>query len=258
MSDYLSNPSTCDEQTTDISALAGEVVAVLRDNTARRAERSLRDAAQRLGRRARATGPFRPEAALGELAQAGFTPDDVIDRCIPAAARELGALWVSDQLSFAEVTIGTARLQGLLTRLIPDWDVRAECARAPSLALIIPEGDTHTLGLHVVTAQLRRRGAAVRLFLSPDAMLLPGELARLGFDGILVSASRESSLDVAGRMIARLRHSYSAPPPIILGGLALDLYPGAASRAGADLVSNDAAAALGYCRGRMKAAIGAR
>ena len=252
MSDFLSNPATAQDDRPEISALAGTVVSLMRDKSERKAERHLRDMTDLLLERVRAPGPFSVEKLVAEMLASGLHTDQIIDICIPWAAREMGEMWCSDQMGFAEVTIGSSRLQGLLTVLAPPWGNAPGDDNDPALVLVIPEGDTHTLGPHVVTAQLRRMNVSVRVIFGPSCAALPRILRSDPYDGVFFSCSRQSKLETIAEMISRVKSSVTGAPPTILGGLVLELAEKESEKVGADFMTNNARAALQFCRSQME------
>ncbi|SIS50520.1 B12 binding domain-containing protein [Roseivivax lentus] len=252
MSDFLSNPANVQEDRPEISALAHTVVSLMQDNTKRKVERHLQAMTDHLVLRVRAPGPFAADKLVSELLSDGLHADDLIDVCIPAAARVLGAMWCEDQLNFAEVTIGSARLQGLLSLLAPPWSVPSDGDSEPAIAIVLPDGETHTLGVHVITAQLRRKNASVRLLFGPTTATLLRILRNDPFDGVFFSCTRKSKLPAIAEMMTRIKSSFTRPPALILGGLALTSAEKEAKASRADLVTDNALAAFEFCRRRMK------
>ena len=61
--------------------------------------------------------PGHRDVVMAEMSAAGISPEEIIDSYIPGAARLLGEAWCEDRASFTDVTIGVARLQGLLREL---------------------------------------------------------------------------------------------------------------------------------------------
>lgn len=167
---------------------------------------------------------FDTSAVLGTLLDAGIPADDIADSYVPSVAQKLGSDWADDRLSFARVTVAAGRLQALLGRLGQSNDMaRAAHPGAPNVLLVSFQGDEHTLGWKLVSVQLRRRGAAVHavLDIAPDAAADIAEQA--GFDLVLVSASRPQVMAQVGRMVAALRARAVPVPPIVLGGIVVDL-----------------------------------
>ena len=167
---------------------------------------------------------FDPVPVLQAFQDQGIHPNDIADAYVPAAARKLGCDWERDRLSFARVTVAAGRLQSLLGRLAqPNDTVRSAHPGAPSVLLVSFEGDQHTLGWKLLSVQLRRRGAAAHAVLD----IAPGSVAdiaeQISFDLVLVSASRPQVLGQVARMVAAMRARMIDVPPIVLGGIIVDL-----------------------------------
>lgn len=190
---------------------------------------------------------------LRGMLDAGVHADDIADAYVPAVARRLGCDWVDDRLSFARVTVAAGRLQSLLGRLAhPNDSIRSAHPGAPNVLLVSFEGDQHTLGWKLVSVQLRRRGAAAHavLDIAPDAVADITE--QVGFDLVLVSASRPQVLDQVARMVHALRARMIDVPPVVLGGIVVDLLDPDAARADIVAVTNCLDRALS-CRKRKSA-----
>lgn len=187
-------------------------------------------------------------AAVRKALADGFTRIEVSDRYIPAVAHQLGEMWCADTLGFAEVTIGTARLQALLRELGPEWrsDVKAR-ADAPLILLISPHDDQHTLGTVLVAGQLRRRGYSVRMALDPTPDALRRQVQTMTFDAIFISASQSESLEKLRRMVNFLKTVSEDIPPIALGGGILTEYDNVAALVGAGIATNKIDEAIEHC-----------
>jgi hypothetical protein len=164
--------------------------------------------------------------ACAEVARAliadGLSADRICDVHIPATARRMGEEWVSDDLSFSIVTIGTARLQGLLRELDLGLERRighaAAGGRGSVLVVVASEAD-HTLGALLLASQLRRKGLSVRLSLGEN----PEAMARANFDAVFLSASIDENMPFLIEAAARIRAAMPAPPPLVLGGALITL-----------------------------------
>jgi hypothetical protein len=188
---------------------------------------------------------------LNELQDGRVATDQIVDIYIPQAARELGDMWQDDAIGFAAVTIATARLQGLLTLLSPSWTATRQ--RGANTLMVMQPQDSHTLGPHVATAQLRRQGASVRLLFGPDKDDLLQVLRDERFDLVMFTCSRIESLANVAQMVKRVRSGAGEPPPIALGGLVLELADRLKERTGVDLVTSDVKVAFKLCgNNRMK------
>jgi MerR family transcriptional regulator, light-induced transcriptional regulator len=178
------------------------------------------------------------------------------DRYIPEIARRLGQAWVDDCMSFADVTMGTARLQAILREIGADWVSDARSEDMGTILLILPAGEQHTLGALVLMGQLRRRGISVCLRIGPTDADLRNLLSQRTFDGAFVSGGQVAMLAVCQRLVNTLKDLTSGHIAVAVGGAMLDLLPKPVHIKDADAVTNDmtdALAALGLTRGIAQA-----
>ncbi len=170
---------------------------------------------------------LRPDPAarrgiLARMLDAGITAEEVCDLYIPTVARRFGEEWCEDTMSFADVSIGSARLQALLRDAVlePRGDPADESAR---FAVLLLADEFHTLGAMVLTGQLRRRGASVRLLLGRRREDVERVACGAGFDAVLVSAAKCDHPGQVKQLLTMLRELLSDPIPLIIGGGLLDL-----------------------------------
>ena len=182
------------------------------------------------------------------LREARVGLDDVVDLYVPEAARRLGEDWHCNRRSFAEVTIGTARLQGLLREIVAlrGDDYRRD-ASAPGLAVIVLENEFHTLGAMVVSQQLRRQGASVQMIIGQTEPEILQSVSQHEFDAILISVSRSECLASLRKLVEKLRQATSRPTPVVVGGAAIGDENEIRILTGADHVASDAREALRKC-----------
>lgn len=162
--------------------------------------------------------------AVRDLIASGVAPSDIADFYIPAVARLLGDDWCVDQLSFANVTVGSARLQAMLRSLGPNWsgDSAARHGSA-SILLIVPEDVYHTLGALVLGGQLRRMGFSVKLILGCRNQDIAIRVQRTTYDAVFISSSHGETLESLRRIVDVVKTALSSPPPIVVGGSILDV-----------------------------------
>lgn len=232
----------------DVSALASTVISVLSEKGENDLQTIRNSVVQKLIDVALRPGSFNPEALLDELRDRRISPDQIVDIYIPQAAREMGNMWSEDVIGFAKVTIATARLQGLLTLLAPPWSAKpSEIAHGVNVLLVLQGNDSHTLGPHVATAQLRRMGASVRILFGASAETVLKTMSEERYDMVLFSGSRVDALASISKMVKRIRTGVLAPPPLVLGGLILNLADRVKEQTDVDLVTNDVKVALKLC-----------
>jgi hypothetical protein len=64
---------------------------------------------------------------------------------------------------------------------------------------------------------------------------------------VLFSGSRPDALASIAKLVKRIRIGVLAPPPLVLGGIVLNLADGVKEKTDVDLVTNDVKVALKLC-----------
>ena len=184
-----------------------------------------------------------------ELISSGFTSKDLIDQVIPNVARLLGEEWLEDIRSFADVTIGTSRLQQSVRTI--GARLEQDGLNVPSghrALLILPASEQHSLGAFIVANQLRRRGVWVQMLLDCSTSKIGAAIENQQYSMVGLSLNTQHALDDAPAVVKKVR---TADPtvPIILGGsvLANSSYD-FTEVTGADFVAANAGDALDYCK----------
>lgn len=185
---------------------------------------------------------------LMRLRQDGVTTSEIIDHVVPAVATMMGDRWFTDEISFAHVTIGAARLQESV-RVLGWHDTRAQNSEtvAPTILLIIPRGEDHTLGAFVLADQLRRRGYRVDMAIDRPARQIAEMVRRRRYCMVGITASGRRTLASAKELVDIIRATVTRVTPIIIGGAILDKEIDAAKSTGADHTARDAGSALQRC-----------
>ncbi|MES2666042.1 MAG: cobalamin B12-binding domain-containing protein [Pseudomonadota bacterium] len=175
---------------------------------------------------------------------------DLVDRHVPQAARCLGQGWEDDDLSFAQVSMASARLQALVREAMTGRGAEA-CAprslapaRQAAVLVTVAGDDQHTLGAVVLTSQLRRRGVSVCLALQPTAAEVTALLRNRRFDGAMVSVGGQGRLACARNMIKLLKSLTDGQMQVAVGGAAMEKVMDLGAATGADLATNDVGLAL--------------
>lgn len=191
-------------------------------------------------------------AVIDVMHSDGISSEQIADGYVPALARKLGDQWCEDSLSFAEVTIGTSRLQSLLRLLGPEW--RADWNDGPSGAAIlvaVPEGAFHTLGAILLSGQLRRLGFSVRLRLDAKPRDLANIVAQTSFEAMFLSASKGETLEKLRALVNSAKTARHTDMPVVLGGSILEREPEQlaelAAQSGVDHMTRDLKEALNLC-----------
>jgi len=228
-----------------VSQFAAEVVArlVLRDGTD---EAGLREALlQRFLTAVASSDPGAFEALKPELKRARVSASSLADCYIPEAARRLGEAWETDSMSFANVTMGVARMQAILREIGAAWSADAMGQTGgPTLLVILPQGEQHTLGAMVLAGRLRRMGVSVSMRISPTAAEIARYVAERTFDGTLISIACNDRLETCRILVKTLKEAQSGGMKVAVGGAIRDSAESVKQATGADLVTNDIFEAL--------------
>ena len=179
----------------------------------------------------------------------GLSSEDLLDRVIPETARLLGEEWLSDERSFAEVTIGTSRLQQTVRTIGARHERDGLSAPTGHRALLIlPEAEQHSLGSFIIANQLRRRGVWVQIVFDCETDNLNALLEDHPCSMIGLSLGSEQSLDCAPKLVSKIR-SIKPQVPVVLGGSVLAQTPSKdAKTIGADYIAATADDALDFCQ----------
>lgn len=167
------------------------------------------------------------------------------DHYIPEVARRLGREWEDDLTPFAQVSIGSSRLQSLLHDISKSWSADGtEAAALSTVLLIVPGQEQHTLGALVVAGWLRRKGISVCLRIGPTPAELAGILAARHFDAAMISVACDDKPDACINMIKTLRQEAPSGLRIALGGAVLNRGEDIAAVSQVDIVTNDLSMAV--------------
>lgn len=232
----------------DVFALAAAALSVL---AGRREKPAKSDHASRVGELCEAcvhASEERRYAAISSLIARGVTSEEIIDYYIPMAAMRLGEGWVDDTLSFAEVSVGAARLQETIRALGRHrTSAPATIPLGHRILIVIPQEEEHTLGAFIAASQFRRYGVWVHMAIGQN----PDEIAQTvrcqGFDMLGVSGSGRRSLAPLRKIVEKVRASVAAVPPIVVGGNVCDLGVDLIEYSGADLATTNPRKAMEFC-----------
>lgn len=186
-------------------------------------------------------GLFDAARVAGLMRDQRLTDIETVNTYIPAAARRLGQMWSEDMVGFAEVSIGTARLQALAHEVSSHWAMETE-RDAPvdaSLLLATMSGEDHMLGAVTLCTLLRRRGFHVDLRLGATAGTLMNEVQTSRHDVVMISCSRPEGLASLQHLFKDIRKRIDQPPVLAVGGVVLDHAKKVQEKTGADLATRD-------------------
>ena len=233
-------------QDTDVlvGGLAQSVIGKLVESPSEGQQRRLDLANKTLRLAALDIATFRPEDIVQDITALRISELDLVEQCIPGVARRLGEEWLSDELSFAEVSKASARLFGLCKQVCRDWDQLVRPYSNCTVMLLTMPGEQHLIGPTLAAQKLRRAGHSVLFIPSATEDNVHRRLERADFDGLLISTATEHGLDAAERSINAVRRNFGTDIPVVLGGAAFEFCGDGIEQVGADLVTNDVQQAI--------------
>ncbi|MFN3824400.1 MAG: B12-binding domain-containing protein [Pseudorhodobacter sp.] len=189
-------------------------------------------------------------ALASDLFRQKISAEDFADRYITAAAEEMGRAWAEDRMSFAEVTMGMARLQSLLRDLGNMWSADLSVGAggaARSVLIVMPAFEQHSLGALLLMGQLRRRGVSVALALGVPASDICRRVRASRFDAVLISVACVDRLADLAEFVTAARAGGCALPPVVVGGGILNHPADVKAETGADAALKDVEQVLRFC-----------
>jgi len=188
--------------------------------------------------------------AFASLMSNGVSQEEIYQVYIPAAARYLGELWVSDRATFVEVTVGASRLQKFLrsqTEDLPGTWPGLSIPLGQSILMVIPRFENHSLGAFVAADNLRRHGIWVHMGISLDGGELADMINSNRFSAVGITLSTPNSVEKAAELVDFVRNRLDHIPPVVVGGRAVEIVPDVAGRAGADFAALSAREVIEKC-----------
>ncbi len=176
------------------------------------------------------SGQEKPRSrAIQRLRADGVTPNELIDELLPNVARHLGQRWADDTLSFAEVTIGTARLQETVRdlsrremawtrRSLDDVSTGQDVSQTPRVLMVIPRPEEHTMGVFVAADQFRRFGYDVDIAVDQRPTDIVAALKTRNYCMVGITISGRRALASTIDLVEIVRKSVTRVTPLVLGG----------------------------------------
>ena len=164
-------------------------------------------------------GPQKTERYIAELLNLGMSVDSIVLELIPRIARKLGDQWVSDSLSFSEVTIATGRLQKLIYSLDHLFqETRTNPSTTHSILVTAAPGSHHTLGPLILSNYFTWAGWNVLSESTPSQRYIETTVANKSLTAIAISIADYDQLDQLPTLIQLIRNKSRNPGIIVLTG----------------------------------------
>lgn len=177
---------------------------------------------------------------MDRMVAEGLAIDDIIDHVLPEVARRLGDRWFADDISFADVSIGTARLQEAIRELrAKDHKKRIPLKGDARVLLVIPSPEDHTFGVFVAADQLRRLGLIVEISIAERRTEFTHRVSSKPYKMIGITASGVRTLASVKEMVTTIRRHSQGFVPIAVGGPVAETNQSAVQNLSVDLIGTD-------------------
>lgn len=186
---------------------------------------------------------------IDALIKRGASKNDIIHSIVPSAARKIGEMWVRDEVSFAEVTISSARLQDLVRKFSEHSPLPPPGVTIPlgsNVLVVVPKEENHTMGAFVAADQLRRSGLWVHMALGQTANEIARSISSNNFAMVGISSASRRMVGPVSEIVSAIR-LVSPKAQIALGGNIVNLVDGLKDLTGADIVTTNTREAVSAC-----------
>lgn len=160
---------------------------------------------------------------IEEKYRAGTDVQSLYLQYLSPAASRLGMQWESDEISFADVTVGTGRIYAIMRNLARKFPAPPLPQEKHALFANVP-GDDHTLGVKMAADLSRKAGWEVDLVLDPEHDALIETIGTSRYHIVGLSAAGEHALPSLARLILALRVS-SPRTYILVSGNVVSVAP---------------------------------
>ncbi|MDB2398741.1 cobalamin-dependent protein [Planktomarina sp.] len=135
--------------------------------------------------------------------EAGRPAEDIYVNLLAPAARQLGDMWDSDHITFAQVTVGSGRIFAIMRSMRHMFET-SEPAEEPAVIFASVPGETHTLGVRMAADFFRTDGWNISLLIGLSHDDLLAEIAQISSRMVGLSFSGEHSLEALSQVIVAL------------------------------------------------------
>ena len=180
------------------------------------------------------------EVLIKNLLDFGRSIELILDSYFPIVAEKLGDHWVSDKLTFAEVTLALANLQLLNARFEPFYlSALHPTQKGGRVLVVVPKGENHTFGPISVTRKFRSMGTQSILALDYQTIELEKVLLENKFDLIGISSGNNFMTQKINGLVDFFKTRVEKVTPVVLGGNLVNTYKKTNETLKVDLISKD-------------------
>jgi len=192
-------------------------------------------------------------AHIESLRARGTSIETIFLDLLAPVARQLGEMWETDAIDFANVTLGVSRMQRIMRQLGETFAETNPAADSGAVLLTTIPGEQHSFGMSMVAEFFRREGWSICTGPFAGHLDLISLVQERWFDVVGFSVTSDRRLDELKRGIHDIRRdSRNRSVGIMLGGPMMVSRPELAAALGADMTSVDASTAPRQARELME------
>lgn len=179
------------------------------------------------------------DRAILALRRRGSSAEVLLLDYIGEAARRLGEMWEADEVTFAEVTLGTSRLYRIIRGLrhVVDEVIHKGEAERHILFALVPD-ESHTLGIEIASELFIRQGWDVDMAVGDDHEYLVKRMEADSYRSLVFVAHSEAMLSPLIALIVSAR-ILQPMATIVVAGNIVDQIKDVDHLVGADAVMPD-------------------
>ncbi len=151
----------------------------------------------------------------------GASLEEVYLIYLAEAARLLGIWWEEDRISLVDVTVGTGRIYAIIRGLAKIFPLAIYKGQKSAMFTVVP-GETHTIGIKMVTDLFRKNGWDIDLKIEPDPDSLAEDIRMTKPRIVGLSAGGEHSIPTLAKLIIGIRINSPATAVLVSGQVVKD------------------------------------
>lgn len=179
---------------------------------------------------------------IKQVRSRGTSAETIYLEYLAASARQLGVWWENDQVTFADVTIGSSRIYGIMRTLRRHFEPTGADPTKSAVFASVP-GETHTLGVTMAADFFRKDGWDVSLLVghTHDELIDLVSATKASLVGLSVSGAH--AMAALSKLVIGI-HVCRPKMPILISGQSIEDHRGQIDLLGVDGVAGSVDAAL--------------
>ena len=180
------------------------------------------------------------EKLITKFLDYGRSIELILDSYFPIIAKKLGDQWVSDEITFSEVTMALGKIQFFNSKMEHQYLANLKIKSFNTkILMLIPTGEHHTYGGIAATRKLRGLGTEPFLTLDYKKEELEDLLYNENYELIGISSANNFMVDNINNLTIQIKNILETKTPVVLGGNLVNTYKKTNEKLKVDLVSQN-------------------